>query len=219
MPRSAFRSQENMFLNIFSGHAPMPVRCKKQIKGARMISERKNSAVRPNISTRRQMIAGVAVGMGSLAVDSKLWCSAQEQAMQEKPSTAANQTRTSLHQESNFKASPERIYGILLDSKQFTAFTGMPAEIDPKAGGAFSMFGGLIVGRNIELVPNQRIVQAWRPAHWDPGVYSIVRFELKPQDTGTVVVLDHSGFPQGEFDHLDSGWHGHYWEPLNKYLG
>lgn len=72
---------------------------------------------------------------------------------------------------------------------------------------------------NVELVPNQRIVQAWRPTHGDPGVYSIVRFELKPHDTASVVVLEHTGFPQGEFDHLDSGWHGHYGEPLNKYLG
>jgi activator of HSP90 ATPase len=57
--------------------------------------------------------------------------------------------RTFLHQEVDFKATPQRIHEILLDSKQFAAFTGMPAEIDPKAGGAFSMFGGLIVGRNV----------------------------------------------------------------------
>ncbi len=80
------------------------------------------------------------------------------------------------------------------------------------------MFGGQIVGRNIELVPNQRIVQAWRPTHWDPGIYSIVEFVLKPQAPGTIVALDHKGFPEGEFDHLESGWHAHYWEPLKKFL-
>jgi uncharacterized protein YndB with AHSA1/START domain len=77
------------------------------------------------------------------------------------------------------QTSPQRIYEILLDSKQFAAFTGMLANIDPAAGGAFSMFGRVIMGRNIELIPNQRIVQAWRPTRWDPGVYSIVKFELK----------------------------------------
>jgi activator of Hsp90 ATPase-like protein len=65
------------------------------------------------------------------------------------------------------------------------------------------MFGGVIVGRNVELLPNERIAQAWRPAHWDPGVYSIVRFELKPQGSGTKVVLDHTGFLQGDYDHLE----------------
>jgi activator of HSP90 ATPase len=114
------------------------------------------------------------------------------------------------------KTSPQRIYELLLDAKQFAALTGGPAEIDPKAGGAFSMFGGLIVGRNIELVPNQRIVQAWRPSSWDPGIYSLVRFELKPHSYETLIVLDHSSFPEGDFKHLEWGWNAHYWEPMKK---
>jgi activator of HSP90 ATPase len=94
----------------------------------------------------------------------------------------------------------------------------MPAEIDPKAGGAFSIFGERIVGRNIELVSNQRIVQAWHPANWEPGYYSVVKFELKEEGAETKVILDHTGFHQGDFGHLNSGWHDRYWEPLKKYL-
>jgi activator of HSP90 ATPase len=164
------------------------------------------------------MIAGVAVAFGSLAAGHHLWGKTQQQTMKETPSTAANAKRTSLHLEFDYKASPQRIYEALLDSKQFAAFSGMPAAIDSKAGGAFSMFGGMIVGRNVELIPNQRIVQAWRPTHWDPGVYSIVRFELKAQGAETMLVLDHTGFPEGEFDGLESGWHNHYGEPLKKFL-
>jgi activator of HSP90 ATPase len=169
------------------------------------------------IPTRRQMIAGVAMALGTLAAGSKVWATTPQQ-MQEAPSTAANRSRTSLHQELDFKASPQRLYEVLLDSRQFAACTAMPAEIDPKAGGALSMFGGLIVGRNVELLPNQRIVQAWRPTHWDPGVYSIVRFELKSKGAETTIALDHTGFPEGEFDHLDPGWKLRYWDPLKKYL-
>ena len=80
------------------------------------------------------------------------------------------------------------------------------------------MFGGLILGRNVELVPNQRVVQAWRPASWDPGVYSMVKFELRGQAASTRIVLDHTGFPEGSFRHLDAGWYTHYWEPLRKFL-
>jgi activator of HSP90 ATPase len=138
--------------------------------------------------------------------------------MTEAPSTGADKTRTFLHQEVEFKATPQRIYEILLDSKQFAAFTGMPAQIDPAAGGAFSMFGGLIVGRNVELVSNQRIVQAWRPASWEPGVFSVVRFELKAQGTQTTIILDHTGFPQGHYASLNSGWPERYWDPLKKFL-
>jgi len=68
------------------------------------------------------------------------------------------------------------------------------------------------------LIPGQRIVQAWRPQSWDKGVYSIVKFELEERDSQTRVVLDHTGFPEGKFDGLDSGWHERYWEPLRKFL-
>jgi activator of HSP90 ATPase len=177
--------------------------------------------VNPNVvvhtPTRRQVVAGVAMAFGTLAAGSAVWARTPPQ-MKEAPSTAANQKRTSLHQEVDFKASPQRIYEVLLDSKQFATCTGTPAEIDSRAGGALSMFGGLVVGRNIELLPNQRIVQAWRPTHWDPGVYSIVKFELKLHAPETTIVLDHTGFPEGEFDHLDPGWKLRYWYPLKKCL-
>jgi activator of HSP90 ATPase len=94
----------------------------------------------------------------------------------------------------------------------------MPAEIDPKAGGAFSTFGGLIVGRNVELIPTQRIVQAWRPTHWKPGIYSMVKFDLKAQGSETRIILDHTGFPEGAFDDLDPGWKARYWDPLKKFF-
>jgi hypothetical protein len=69
---------------------------------------------------------------------------------------------------------------------------------------------------NIELVPNQCIVQAWRPAAWDPGIYSLVKFELKPRNSATTIVLDHSSYPEGDFAHLEWGWNAHYWQPLKK---
>jgi activator of HSP90 ATPase len=171
-----------------------------------------------NQPTRRQMASGIALAFCSLATAWTTLAEAPQQTMQEKPATAANRARTSLHEEIELKAAPQRIYEVLLDAKQFAAFTGMPAEIDPKPGGAFSMFGGQIAGRNIELVPSQRIVQAWRPTHWNPGIYSIAAFVFKPKAGGTLVVLDHKGFPEGDFDHLEWGWHNHYWDPLKKFL-
>lgn len=126
---------------------------------------------------------------------------------------------THIHQEVEFKTSPGRIYDALIDAKQFSKATGgAPTEISPDVGGAFSCFGGMIVGRNLELLQNRRIVQAWRVGNWEPGVYSIVRFELKEQNNGTRLVFDHIGFPEDNRDHLDAGWASNYWEPLKKYL-
>jgi len=171
-------------------------------------------------TTRRQIATGVLAACTAQVMSAVVWGQSTDNKMAKIPSTSANQSRTSLHQEIDYKASPERIYQVLLSSKDFTAFSGAAAEIDPKPGGTFSMFGGLVVGRNVELVPNHRIVQAWRLSQEFPeGVYSLVKFELKVVDSQTRIVLDHTGFPEGHFDHLDTGWHSHYWEPLRKFLG
>jgi activator of HSP90 ATPase len=179
------------------------------------MSESTKPAAPASSPTRRQAIAGITVGLVACA---RVLAETQQPSMKQVPVTTANSTRTALHQEIDLKATPQRIYDVLLSSKDFTAFSGAPADIDPKAGGAFSMFGGMIVGRNVELVPGQRIVQAWRPADWPAGTYSLVRFELKPRSSETAVILDHSSFPEGGYDHLSSGWHEHYWEPLKKIL-
>jgi uncharacterized protein YndB with AHSA1/START domain len=125
---------------------------------------------------------------------------------------------TAIHQEVDFKASPQRVYAVLTDAKEFSAFSGLPAEIGLEAGGAFKCFGGQITGRMIEVVPNQRIVQTWHVAMWPDGVNSTVKFQLKEQGSGTRIILDHSDFPEGNREHLDAGWPRMYWEPMKKYL-
>ena len=170
-------------------------------------------------ATRRQIVAGIFTACAAQVMSTAVWGQSTDKKMATIPSTSANQSRTSLHQEIDFKTSAERIYRALLSSKEFTAFSGAAAEIDPKPGGVFSMFGGLVVGRNVELVPNQRIVQAWRLSQeFSEGTYSLVKFELKAVESQTRVVLDHTGFPEGHYDHLYEGWGTHYWEPLRKYL-
>lgn len=180
------------------------------------MSERKLVTNRNATKTRREMLAGGVVTLAALVGGASV--ARGQQAMQEKRSTGAEEKITSLHQEIDLKAEPHRVYEILLDSKLFAAFTKRAADIDRAPGGAFKMFGGMIEGRNVELVPDVRIVQAWRPASWDAGVYSIVAFQLKAQAGGTKLILDHKGFPEGDFAHLDPGWHLQYWEPLAKYL-
>jgi uncharacterized protein YndB with AHSA1/START domain len=161
---------------------------------------------------RRQVLVGMAAMVGRSAIP------AQQATMAETPAGDANKTRTSLHQEIELAAAAQKVFDALTDSKQFAAFTGMPAEIDPRPGGAFKTFGGLIEGRNVEILPAERIVQAWRPASWAGGVYSLVHFEMAARGTETLLILDHTGFPEGDYDHLYSGWYARYWDPLKKWL-
>ena len=123
-----------------------------------------------------------------------------------------------IHFEIDLKGPPQRVYEALTDSKQFAAVTGAPAEIQREAGGSFSLFGGHIHGRNVELVSSRRVVQAWRAADWPEGVYSIARFELKPQGSGTRLVFDHTGFPPELKAPLEEGWEEHYWATLRRFF-
>ena len=126
---------------------------------------------------------------------------------------------TSIHQEVDYGTTPARIYEVLLDAKRFSALTKNKGEIEAKVGAPFKLFGGLIEGRNIELGPDKMIVQAWRPADWAPGLYSIVRFEfVARQSGGTRIVFDHWGFPEARKASLTQGWESHYWGPMHEYF-
>jgi uncharacterized protein YndB with AHSA1/START domain len=122
----------------------------------------------------------------------------------------------SIHQEVTIPASPDRVYAALTNGAQFAKLSGAPAEIATAEGGEFSMFGGAIHGRNVELVPDKRIVQAWRVKGWEPGVYSLVRFTLTADGKGTKIVLDHSSYPAANEADLAAGWTSRYFEPMTK---
>ena len=126
---------------------------------------------------------------------------------------------SSIHQEIVFAAPAARLYRAIVDPAEFSRATGAPAEGVEAEGGSFSLFGGHITGRHVELVPNQLIVQAWRAKTWPAGNYSLARFELRPEGDKTRLVFDHDGFADDQKEHLAKGWQENYWEPLRKYLG
>jgi uncharacterized protein YndB with AHSA1/START domain len=123
-----------------------------------------------------------------------------------------------IHQEVKFADPPAKIYKALTSSAEHAKFTGAPAEIMVKAGGAWSAYGGKISGFNVELVDGVRIVQTWRAGNWPEGVHTLVRFELTKDGAGTKLVLDHDGVSEDQLAHIDGGWTKMYWEPLRKYL-
>jgi uncharacterized protein YndB with AHSA1/START domain len=179
---------------------------------------------RITIPTRRQMILGAAVAFSGFTFGSLNAGAAADEEI--------SHDREAIHQEVVFTAGRKRVYEALTQTNQFDkviqlsaavksgmALGNKPTEISREVGGAFTVFGGHIVGRQIELVPYDRIVQAWRVVDWNPGIYSIAKFELAGQGSGTKLLFDHTGFPNGQGQHLAEGWTTNYWEPLAKYLG
>jgi activator of HSP90 ATPase len=174
--------------------------------------------------TRREVITGGAIAVVGVAM--------RPVTVLADASDEISRTAEAIHQERLFQANRKRTYEALTVTKQFDQVTQLsavmqsaamsrmrkPTAINPHVGGSFALFGGHIVGRHIELVPNELIVQAWRIGSWDRGTYSIVSFQLTEQGAGTKIIFDHAGFPKGEAEHLASGWQEHYWDPLEKFL-
>jgi activator of HSP90 ATPase len=131
-----------------------------------------------------------------------------------------------IHQVITLDAPPKRVYETLTDAALFSAMTkfstlpkAAPARLAREEGAAFALFDGHIVGRNIELVADRRVVQAWRADDWTQGLYSIAHFELAAQGVRTVLTFDHTGFPKGQGAHLVQGWYENYWTPMKKVFG
>ena len=146
--------------------------------------------------------------------------------MSEKVNHADSVKGITIHQSAYFKVAPAQVYNTLLSSvafsactkKSFDMFTASSAKIDSMVGGTFSLFDGHITGRILELVPDQRIVEAWRVIDWPAGVYSIARFDISAEGSGTRVIFEHVGFPEGLKEHLSVGWQQHYWDAMTKYF-
>ena len=136
-----------------------------------------------------------------------------------------------IRQEVILDATRKRVYQALTSTKDFDAITRLsdgaallaapgakPTAISTQVGGSFTLFGGYITGRHLEMLPNERLVQAWRAGSWKPGGFSIASFYLTAEGRKTKLTFEHRGFPNGNGTSLAQGWHSHYWEPLMKYL-
>lgn len=179
--------------------------------------------MRAAVLTRREAIVGSTLTLGGLVLMPLKVSSAVDEEI--------SHSGEAIHQVVVFKAPRKRVYDVLTNSTQFDqviklsgavksgmALGNEPTQINPTPGGRFTIFRSHIIGRQIELAPYDRIVQAWRVVDWDSGIYSIAKFALAEQDAGTKLVFDHTGFPQGQAQHLADGWRANYWEPLSKLL-
>jgi uncharacterized protein YndB with AHSA1/START domain len=117
-------------------------------------------------------------------------------------------------------ASAQEIYDAWLDSLGHSEMTGggeasMSDEIDAEV----SAWDGYITGRNLGLVPGERIVQSWRTTQFtEEHEDSIITLTLEEIEDGTFLTLVHSNVPEGQTSYEQGGWQEHYFEPMKKYF-
>ncbi len=123
-----------------------------------------------------------------------------------------------IRQTATFKVGPHAVYEALMDSRKHAKFTGAPASISRKVGGAFAAFGGSLSGTNLELRRDKKIVQSWRADDWPVGHFSRATFSLKPVKGGTRLSFYQSGVPDEHYAGIKQGWIDYYWKPMKAML-
>ncbi|MFC2036004.1 SRPBCC family protein [Chloroflexota bacterium] len=123
-----------------------------------------------------------------------------------------------IRQSVTFKAKPHEIYEVLMDSDKHSRLTGSIAQIERNIGSVFSVYDGDIQGVNLELVPDQKIVQSWRYSDWPEGHYSKATFSLREVPGGTSLIFTQTGLPAEFYEDIKQGWQDYYWEPMKDML-
>jgi activator of HSP90 ATPase len=124
-----------------------------------------------------------------------------------------------IEQSVKFPCSPQALFEMYMDSAQHSASTGARAQITRRAGGRFTAFDGALNGRNLLIVPNRMIVQAWRSTAFkqdDPD--SILVLEFSKVAGGAKVHMVHVNVPPQDHHGVSKGWPKYYWKPWKAYL-
>ena len=116
-------------------------------------------------------------------------------------------------------ASPREVYNAWLDSKEHSMMTGgAPAIMNNEVDKPFAAHNAYLWGKNLELVPNKKIVQTWRTTGFkSTDEDSKIEVTLEKSTKGTLLTLKHSNIPEQEI-HVEQGWVSHYFEPMTNYF-
>jgi uncharacterized protein YndB with AHSA1/START domain len=128
-----------------------------------------------------------------------------------------------IERELTIAASPETVWGFLVDPDKATRWMGQTAELDARAGGTYRVAvvpGHTASGEFVEVDPPRRLVHTWG---WEPGEEganpvppgsSTIEYELIPEGNGTKLRFTHRGLPTKEAgESHEHGW-DHYFARL-----
>lgn len=114
------------------------------------------------------------------------------------------------------KVRPEKVWDALTNQKTIKEWGAGPAVMNDKVGAEFSLWGGDVYGKNLEVLEKKKLVQEWYGGEW--AVPSIVTIKLSYDGDCTEVLLYHKDLPKSEVKEFDEGWRDYYFGPIKKLL-
>ena len=125
-----------------------------------------------------------------------------------------------IEQEIIFDAELTVLYVMLMSQNNHAEIIGSTVEMSDQVGGEFRIFDGYCIGHNIELIENQKIVQAWNFEEdgWPEDHYSICTFLLEAVGNKTKLKFTQTGIPSHKKEELEQGWNDFYWQPIKEYF-
>ncbi len=114
-------------------------------------------------------------------------------------------------------ATPEQVWEALTNPALIREWSGAAVEFPSVQGAAYSLWDGTICGEIVEIIPQQRLVQTWKPQEWHRED-SVVRFTLIPEDGTTLVDLVHENVEDSDYDGTNEGWDLFYLGAIKRML-
>jgi uncharacterized protein YndB with AHSA1/START domain len=111
----------------------------------------------------------------------------------------------------------ENVFEAITNADIIEEWSGAPCIMDDKEGTEFSMWGGDIYGTNVEVIPNERIVQEWYAEDWESP--SLVTLELTSESSGTIIEFFQENIPDRSFIRIFQGWNNFFFGKIREYFG
>jgi uncharacterized protein YndB with AHSA1/START domain len=122
--------------------------------------------------------------------------------------------------ERRYEATPAGVWSALTEPERLSRWLA-EADLDLRVGGKYILRfmgedeGQTTRGEVVAVEPERLLELTWLyPGEND----TVVRFELRPDGDGTILVLDHRGLPVEAAPGYGGGWHAHL-EALEAHLG
>lgn len=121
-----------------------------------------------------------------------------------------------IEQTYEIKAPVADVWRALVDPKKIEAWGGGPAVMDGDKDTEFTLWGGSIHGKNVNVFSQEKLSQLWFSEGWEEA--SIATFRLSETDGKTSLKLTHENVPDDEAKEIDDGWREFYLGSIKDYL-